>query len=1096
MTEKLLLDINDSIGRIELLLSSTKSTPSTPTTTVDSAVIGANSRTKNSKKSGLESLDPSTYDSVTAMLKAMSGVSDSNAGAISNITDTLNKLSDVIQGVDTTKLDSVTDTISSISSALFSVGFKLSMATPFLLTSRMALPLAETIITRLSALPNITKDLSGTTQLLKDVSSIATGLATVGVYLTLATPLLITAIPGLLLTTTVVLPLLGLLSTTAISNHSAFQGMQESMKDLSLGILYLTGTFMLLSVATQYVPVTPTAIITGLGLLVLTAGAMSMIGLLPEGTIERGVGVVKQMSVGLLIFGGSVALLSLIGEYVEDSVSGVVTGVGLLLLTGLAFAGIGLVDSQIKQGAGAVALMGLSLLVFSASVVLSSALIMALPADSSSGLLGVGLALVAFGAIFALAGLVSTQIAQGALAVGLMSLSLLAVGFTLGYVSEQWNAVPSDFTWKFPLFLVAMGGVYALAGYASPLIMSGALAVGLIGASLWVIGKGLESIVSIADTDPQVVDNVGVLLKSMVNGVSGAFSDLGIKDAVLLPGKLTALVGMAGTMWMLAKGIKAWRDMDLSPDQIQTIQTNMTAILSTIPSVFAQVGKLDAGGSIKQPSVLSILGITDGFTKGDVERGIDATMKLGKNLVELSKGIMAWKTMKIAPAELLAIRNNLVAVLSTIPSAFADVGKLEAGGSIRQPSVLSILGITDGFTKGDVERGIDSVSKLGSTLSSLSQGVEDWKRMKVSPQDIQAINSNIQAILLTIPSAFAQVGKLNAGSQVSSPSVLSILGFTDGFTKGHVEQGVELVSDLSGTLIKLKDSILVWNDPKLSPTNLKPALESVTALLSILPTAFATIGKANEDSKSTIGLLGFETTIGDGDIDRGVELVTELLHPLSRVASIIKVLSSISSNPKDTIYGVGFGTYAFMHYTNKGLRLISKDTVSKLNSIVTPLERLAKIFDKLNKGLKIHKEYLKGIDPVTLKTWESWITVLDKVSKVDTVKLVETVTASVNYSRALAQTPPDSIGTVITPPPAPRESEGNIVSRTIDGITNTFTKLFGGGDKPTPKTTPTTSSTTVTRTATGGGGMDTATAQALLSAIEKLNSILERKTTL
>ena len=619
MTEKLLLDINDSIGRIELLLSNTKSTPSTPTTTVDSAVIGANSRTKNSKKSGLESLDPATYDSVTAMLKAMSGVSDSNAGAISNITDTLNKLSDVIQGVDTTKLDSVTDTISSISSALFSVGFKLSMATPFLLTSRMALPLAETIITRLSALPNITKDLSGTTQLLKDVSSIASGLATVGVYLTLATPLLITAIPGLLLTTTVVLPLLGLLSTTAISNHSAFQGMQESMKDLSVGLLYLTGTFMLLSVATQYVPVTPTAIITGLGLLVLTAGAMSMIGLLPEGTIERGIGVVKQMSVGLLIFGGSVALLSLIGEYVEDSVSGVVTGVGLLLLTGLAFAGIGLVDSQIKQGAVAVALMGLSLLVFSASVVLSSALIMTLPADSGSGLLGVGLALVAFGTIFALTGLVSTQIIQGALAVGLMSLSLLAVGFTLGYVSEQWNAVPSDFVWKFPLFLVAMGGVYALAGYASPLIMSGALAFGLIGASVWVIGKGLESIVSIADTDPQVMDNVGVLLKSMVNGVSGAFSDLGIKDAVLLPGKLTALVGMAGTMWMLAKGIKAWRDMDLSPDQIQTIQTNMTAILSTIPSVFAQVGKLDAGGSIKQPSVLSILGITDGFTKGDVK---------------------------------------------------------------------------------------------------------------------------------------------------------------------------------------------------------------------------------------------------------------------------------------------------------------------------------------------------------------------------------------------------------------------------------------------------------------------------------------------
>ena len=1095
MTEKLLLDINDSIGRIELIMLQQKGKSSSPTQTVDSSTINANSKSKNSKKTGIESLDPATYDSVAGMLTAMSKVKDTNASAIGNITDTLSKLTDVIKDVDITKIDSVSSTMSSISSALLGFGFKLTLATPLLMTSRLALPIAESIIKSLSSLPNISKDLSGTEKLLTDVSSITSSLFKVGATLTLLAPLMITSVPGLLMATTVVLPLLSLMAITSVENHSKFQGMQQSMKDLSIGLLYLTGTFMLLSVASEYVPVTPTAIITGFGLLLLSAGAMSLIGMLPENSIERGASVVKQISISMLIFGGSMAILSLVGEMIVESASGVAVGLSMMVLSGLAFAGVGLLAPQIKQGSFAVAVMGLSLLVFSASLVLSSAIIQAMPDGTASGLLGVGLALITFGAIFALAGLVSSQILQGSLSVGLMSLSLLVFGFTLGYLNEKWADVPTDFLWQFPLFLFGVGAVFALAGYASPLIMSGALAFGLIGASLWVIGKGIESIVSVADTDPMAMDNIGYLLKSMVNGVSGAFSDLGIKDAVLLPGKLTALVGMAGSMWLLAKGIRAWKDMNLSPTVIQTLQSNMTAVLSTIPSVFAQIGKLDAGGSIKQTSVLSILGITDGFSKGDVERGINATMKLGKNLTELSKGITAWKTMKIAPAELMAIRNNLVAVLSTIPSAFADIGKLEAGGRIKQTTVLSILGITEGFSKGDVERGIDSVSKLGDTLSSLSKGVEDWKSMKVSEQDIQAINTNIQAVLLTIPSAFAEIGKLESGSQFYSPSVLSVLGFTDGFSKGHIEQGISLVSDLSGTLTKLKDSILVWNDPKLSPTNLKPALESITTLLGILPTAFATIGRANEDSKSTIGMFGLETTIGDGDIDRGVELVTELLHPLTKVANIIKVLSSISSNPKDTIFGVGYGTYAFMHFTNKGLRLISKDTVTKLNSIVSPLERLAKIFDKLNKGLKTHRDYLKGIDPATLKTWESWITVLDKVSKVDTAKLVETVTASVNYSRALAQTPPDSIGTVITPPAVKQESEGNIVSRTIDGITNTFKNLFGGGDKPTPKTTPATSSTSTSRTVTSGG-MDTATAQALLSAIEKLNSILEKKNSL
>ena len=1095
MTEKLLLDISDSIGRIELLMLQQRSKDkNSPTQTVDSSTIGANTKTGN-KKSGLESIDPAVYDSVTGMLTAMSKVSDTNASAVGNIADTLSKLSDVIKDVDMSKLDSVSSTMSSISSALLGFGFKLTMATPFLMSSRLALPIAENIIKSLSSLPNISKDLSGTEKLLSDVSSITSSLFKVGASLTLLAPLMITSVPGLLMATTVVLPLLSLMAITSIENHKKFQGMGESMKDLSVGLLYLTGTFMLLSVASEYVPVTPTAVITGFGLLLLSAGVMSLIGMLPEGSIEKGSKEVRHMSLSMLIFGGSLALLSMIGDTVAESGENIAIGLGLMLLSGLAFAGVGLLAPQIRQGSLAVGVMSLSLLVFSASLVLSSALISAIPDGATSGLLGVGLALITFGAIFALAGLVSSQIMQGSLAVGVMSLSLLVLGFTLGYITEKWASVPGDMLWKFPFFLFGLGVVYALAGTVSPVIMSGAVAFGLIGASLWVIGKGLSSIVELADVDPTTMDNIGSLLKGMVNGVSGAFSDLGIKDAVLLPGKLTALVGMAGSMWLLAKGIRAWKDMNLSPTVIQTLQSNMTAVLSTIPSVFAQVGKLDAGGSIKQASVLSILGITDGFSKGDVERGIDATMKLGKNLTELSKGIISWKTMKISPAELTAIRDNLVAVLSTIPSAFADIGKLEAGGRIRQTSVLSILGLTEGFSKGDIERGIDSVSNLGNTLSSLSKGVEDWKSMKVSEQDIRAINTNIQAVLLTIPSAFAEVGKLNSGTQMSSPSVLSVLGFTDGFTKGHIDQGIELVSGLSGSLLKLKDSILVWNDPKLSPTNLKPALESVTALLSILPTAFATIGKANEDSKSTIGIFGFETTIGDGDIDRGVELVTELLQPLSKVANIIRVLSSVSSNPKETIYGVGFGTYAFMHFTNKGLRLISKDTVTKLNSIVSPLERLTKIFDKLNRGLKTHRDYLKGIDPATLKTWESWINVLDKVSKVDTARLVETVTASVNYSRALGQTSPDSMSSMVTAPVQRQESEGNIVSRAVDGIANTFKNLFGGGDKPTPKTVPAPTSTSTSRTVTSGG-MDTATAQALLSAIEKLNSILEKKNSL
>ena len=111
MTEKLLLDINDSIGRIELIMLQQKGKSSSPTQTVDSSTINANSKSKNSKKTGIESLDPATYDSVTGMLTAMSKVKDTNASAINNITDTLSKLTDVIKDVDITKIDSVSSTI-------------------------------------------------------------------------------------------------------------------------------------------------------------------------------------------------------------------------------------------------------------------------------------------------------------------------------------------------------------------------------------------------------------------------------------------------------------------------------------------------------------------------------------------------------------------------------------------------------------------------------------------------------------------------------------------------------------------------------------------------------------------------------------------------------------------------------------------------------------------------------------------------------------------------------------------------------------------------------------------------------------------------
>lgn len=501
----------------------------------------------------------------------------------------------------------------------------------------------------------------------------------------------------------------------------------------------------------------------------------------------------KKVGISILVFSGSLALSAIVLGAIATG-SGIL-GLGILFgslaILGLTYKLFGEAFGKMGKGALGVALMSLSLVTFTFALTVSTALIAGI---GIMNVLGVLAAVAGFALIFGDAGEFAMEIALGSLAIATIGISLFALGWGLDRLTKTMD---NTNIWQLlgdAGLILGLGLVYSGVGLALPFIASGAVAVAAIGGSLWALGAGLHTIMT-TDFNPNKVSG----FVGSVKQLTGIFDNISMLDAIRIPLKLPAVLAIGAGLFTMAQGIKAWKGLDITEADMKDIANKVAMILTTIPSIFSQIGLKDRGSN--QP--ISLFGKIFGndFSQGDVERGIESTMKLGTNLKNLADGVMAWKKMVITPSEVDQIQKNVGMVLGVLPSVFADIGKADKEGD-KGSIMKSIFG--NDFSQGNIEVGIKRATEFAAIFKPLADGIRVWStggKEQITPALIDDIKLNVGSLMRVLPETFAKIGSQDKDSE-------GVWWWSD----GDIDRGVGLANKLMPVFTKIGNFITAVKD--------------------------------------------------------------------------------------------------------------------------------------------------------------------------------------------------------------------------------------------------------------------------------------------
>lgn len=732
-----------------------------------------------------------------------------------------------------------------------------------------------------------------------------------------------------------------------------------------------------------------------------------------------------------------------------------------------ALAGKGL--SNIAMGAGAFALIGLSLMIINAPLVSIAKTLH----ENGDVLWKLPVFLIGTGAVYALAGTAAPMILLGALSFAAIGASLWTMYHPLGKIAPVLKK-NGDVLWKFPVLLTGLGLVYAAVGIGTPLIMAGSLAMGAIGASLWTIAKPMKMI-SQTDIKPEDVKGFVGALKSVVKGYMSVLKDISIWDA---PATLT-MSSIASSLGEFAIGLthwkgllKEWTDDDTVVMSNLITGANAAMIIGTSPDWI----KKQYGVEVSRAGMWA---------------GIKSTMSLGKNLKKLAEGVKEWRDMKLSADDAQSISDNISLLLSVLPYSVAKVGKMYDDDDIsnlwglfskkdndveKQKKLQYMNG--EIYSLRELKLGIKYTKQLGDMLRSLSKGIKYWTEAKITETDINAINSNIDILLQVLPYTVANVGKFY---DEDNPAEKASLIARDGkaYTRSELKYGIKYTKQLGDTLNSLAKGVKHWIDAKITEDDVKTITKNVDTIMTTIPQVIAQVGKDDGEVKN-VGFLGLwsktdtqrgiDYTIGIGksltgladgvkywaeakltkddviaiqenvksiittipsifaevgrskdtdkgfwglfksDAEKGIKVVNQLNEPFGKLADVVTKFNSIT-NPHDRAKMIGAGVKDMLQQTVEGLLTLSPQKVELFSKFIDPFRKFTDILTKMVKEIKeMGNVNWKEIEPIVEKVslYENNKIEAENRAKMERETAARTTTSSAVHSSIIPNNQPFS----------------------------------------------------------------------------------------
>ena len=474
--------------------------------------------------------------------------------------------------------------------------------------------------------------------------------------------------------------------------------------------------------------------------LVAFAGAMMLFALPP---VERGINALRGVGQGFLFLAGGIAILGLtfaaIGALMggKGLLHGVLGIIGAITGIGLAFALLGLAGRPIRRGVRAMQGIGLGFLFLSIGVG-----IMALSFAASSKLFGVkpfelgaaiAISVVGIGLSFMLMGQMSTNILKGSLAVALMGLGLIVIGYSVGKLFDNLPGKTSAerFTSLGVLgtAIVGLGLAFAGLGAAVKLVALGTAAMIAVGGSLIILSSGLKRFYdSLPTQDPKEMLRNLATMGMTIAGLGLAFVPVGMASPLILLGA-GSMIAVGGAIKSIGIGLKEYD----KTAGIDTDYEKMRYELLSLRDMFVDIGGIR--------------------TAARARRGSRTLRHISSALSSLAGGIGDWAKLDnirmivgyddngnpIYDKERLNVENaisNIKEVLGggsdkfNILHPFIELSEEADLG--RSPNLMSIMtGVN--LARSPFSRGVRIAGSIGKALSNIAEGVATWGRLDSIP---------------------------------------------------------------------------------------------------------------------------------------------------------------------------------------------------------------------------------------------------------------------------------------------------------------------------------------------------------------------------
>jgi len=624
--------------------------------------------------------------------------------------------------------------------------------------------------------------------------------------------------------------------------HS-FKEVVHALMMFSGAMIVLAATAILLPVIIIYI-----AVIAGIIMLLSLIGGKKI-----QREVKEGAQTLRKISLSLLLFSLTIAAMAFIFTIVP--ISGILKAFLALGLITLNLILIGKLHKHINKGAGSLALMSLSLLLFAVAAFIYFSAIQAFPITT---ILIAGLVLFMMIGLALLSKLLSWKdILITSVYFILMGVALIVFGYGLGLMM---NSV-KDMTWeKFGMVFALLGGIILLGVLFGLLLMTGVgflvfllpvflilmgIAFVIFGFGLLLVAKAMnmftqekvDLLFSLMKTLVKVFAIAGIALPLLVLGVAGialisggliilSFSLLKLGQGLSVIEKATkgstllqrdknghtglynlfsSLVGIAG---LLAKNVLAFIVAGKSAKSIITMGKSFKALAIGLTFI-KKIQDYRLNPHQISSTINSILKVFANIKAGAVSKGINSVLTIGKALNAVAGGLISFdKATKsldlsgsLVKGKWMPNANSLGArianVVGVISESFASIGK---SGNDSQSILKAYFGLD--FDQADVKIGINAVMKVDKALSSVANGLETFfkKTQKLDLTKNGKVVSSIRTVIGLIMSQFANIGA------DKNLSVFKLV-FGKDFSKSNVEQGVQIVNNYGKALLSISEGL-------------------------------------------------------------------------------------------------------------------------------------------------------------------------------------------------------------------------------------------------------------------------------------------------